>query len=167
MTTSLDSAIPKDSWTLYWHPSEGRDWSIGSFLSFGTMKTWRQFFTIMEAIKLDTLSNGMFFLMRDPIPPLWENCNNVYGGAYSFRVPKPSAGSAFEHYAIATMLSSSMADPENVINGLSISQKKTYNIIKIWNTNSGKFKRPDDILCLLPPMKSSDVLYTPFTEKKM
>jgi len=167
MASSLDSAIPETSWTLYWHPSEGRDWSISSFTNFGTMKTWRHFFTVLEALKLDTLSEGMFFLMRDPIPPLWENCNNVYGGAYSFRVPKHSAGTAFEHYAIAAMLSSSMTDPTNTINGLSISPKKTYNIIKMWNTNSGKFRKPSDMMCLLPDMKTGDVLYTPFTEKKM
>jgi len=167
MAFSLDSPIPETSWTLYWHSSEGRDWSIGTFTSFGTMKTWRDFFTILETLKLDALSDGMFFLMKDPIPPLWENCNNIYGGAYSFRVPKHAAGAAFEHYAIAAMLGQSMGNATNTINGLSISPKKTYNIIKLWNTNSGKFRRPDDMLCLLPSMVSSEVLYTPFTDKKM
>jgi hypothetical protein len=49
----------------------------------------------MIALKTATLTDGMFFLMRNGIPPLWENANNVYGGAYSFRIPKARAGDAF------------------------------------------------------------------------
>jgi len=163
----LDSPIPKTSWSLYWHSSEGRDWSIRSFTSFGAMKTWREFFTTLDTLKLDTLSDGMFFLMQDPIPPLWENCANVYGGAYSIRIPKHSAGAAFQHYAIAAMHSECTTDPANVINGLSISPKKGYNIVKLWNINSEKYKRPEDLMCLLPDVKTSEVLYTRFTDKKM
>jgi len=131
------------------------------------MGTWRTLFSVMDNLKVDTLSEGMFFLMRDPIPPLWENCKNIYGGAYSFRVVKKEAGEAFLTYAIAAMLGAIVTDPANMVNGLSISTKKTHNIIKVWNSDSAKYRSPTDLFKLLPDMKTEEVLYTPFTEKRM
>ena len=161
----LDATFPP--WTIYYHSSNESKWGIGTFQTTGPMNTWRKFFSIIEELKADTFSDGMFFLMRDPIPPLWENCNNVYGGAYSFRVIKKDAGEAFVSYGIAAILGLLTTDTANTINGISISTKKTHNIIKVWNTNSAKHRSPTDLFKLLPDMKTEDVLYTPFTEKKM
>jgi hypothetical protein len=169
----LDSTIPTGPWTLYYHPSEGRDWTLPSFTSFGVMKSWREFHTVIAQLEERTLTDGMFFLMRGAIPPLWENCANVYGGAYSISVVKDDAGHIFVEYSIAAMLNSSMTDTKNVINGLSISPKKnhrgeiTHNIIKLWNTNAAKYSNPADIVKLIPGMMAEDVRFTPFTEKKM
>lgn len=169
MSVSLESPIPSGEWTLYWHSSEGRDWTPRSFTNFGSMKLWKDFFAVTKKLTPDALSDGMFFLMRDPIPPLWENCANVYGGAYSFRIVKREAGEAFILYAIAMMMETITTDKANKVNGMSISPKKphTYNIIKIWNTDSATYKKPADLLKLIPEMKTEDILYTLFTDKKM
>ena len=121
----------------------------------------------MDSIGESTISDGMFFLMRNTIPPLWENYQNVYGGAYSFRIVKHEAGKAFIEYAIAAMVKAAAINEKNNINGLSISPKKGHNIIKVWNTDSTVYKHPDDLIKLIPGMKSEDILYTPFTSKKM
>jgi hypothetical protein len=131
------------------------------------MGTWRTLFSVMDNLKVDTLSEGMFFLMRDPIPPLWENCKNIYGGAYSFRVVKKEAGEAFLTYAIAAMLGAIVTDPANMVNGLSISTKKTHNIIKVWNTDSKAFKSKSDLVIHHSEVLESETIYTPFTDKKM
>ena len=164
---SLDTPIPSGYWTLLWHTSEGRDWSEPSYTSFGKMTTWREFFTVIAALKMDTLSDGMFFLMRNGIPPLWENCANVYGGAYSFRIAKAKAGSAFVRYAVAAMLNEVATDGRNVINGLSISPKKTHNIVKVWNSDCKTFRSKTDLVQHHPEVLAEETIYTPFTEKKM
>jgi len=164
---SLDEKIPSGLWTLLWHPSEGRDWSLASYTSFGEMRTWREFFSVMIALKTDTLTDGMFFLMRNGIPPLWENANNVYGGAYSFRIPKARAGTAFIRYAVAAMINEVTKDSKNIINGLSISPKKTHNIIKVWNTDCAAFKNKADLNIHHSDVLVEETIYTPFTEKKM
>ena len=164
-TMSLDTPLPP--WTLYYHSSNEPKWGIGTFENLGPMGSWSSLFQVLEGLKVDTLSEGMFFLMRDPIPPLWENFKNIYGGAYSFRVVKRDAGEAFVTYAVAAMLGSIMSDPANVVNGLSISTKKTHNIIKVWNADSAKYRSPSELYKLLPDMKTEDILYTPFTEKRM
>jgi len=162
---SLDTSFPP--WTLYYHSSSEPKWGIGTFQNLGSMSTWRSFFNVMDGLKVDTLSDGMFFLMRDPIPPLWENCRNIYGGAYSFRVVKKDAGEAFITYAIAAILEAIVTHPTNVVNGLSISTKKTHNIIKVWNSDSAKYRSSTELFKLIPDMKTEEVLYTPFTEKRM
>jgi hypothetical protein len=167
--TELTSNTPIQSGphSLYWHASEGRDWSLPSFKSLESMKTVGDWHARLGELGVDSLSDGMFFLMRDPIPPLWENAKNVYGGAYSFRILKRDAGKAFETYATAMMDGNVTVDPANRINGLSISPKKTHNIIKVWNTDSSAFNKPSDLLKLWPDMVLEDILYTPFTQKKM
>jgi len=164
---TLDTLIPSGYWTLLWHPSEGRDWSLASYTNFGQMRTWRDFFTVIVALKADTLSSGMFFLMRNGIPPLWENAANVYGGAYSFRVLKAKAGTAFVRYAVAAMIQEVTKDERNIINGLSISPKTTHNIIKVWNTDSKTFKNKTDLHTHHPDVLVDETIYTPFTDKKM
>ena len=164
---TLDTPIPSGFWTLFWHSSEGRDWSPASFTSFGEMKTWRDFFAIMNHLKVDTLTDGMFFLMRNGIPPLWENCQNVYGGAYSIRILKARAGPCFVRYAIAAMIGNLAKDSKNIINGLSISPKTTHNIIKIWNTDRVAFKSNTDLIIHHPDVLDEETVYTRFTDKKM
>ena len=165
---NLDTPIPSGpSWSLYYHPSDEPKWGLATFINAGSMKTWRDVLILTETLGVDKLSDGMFFLMRDPVPPLWENSKNIYGGAYSFRVPKKEAGQAFVDYAIAAMTKQIMTDPANFVNGMSISSKKTHNIIKIWNTNATTYSSPSDMLVLIPGLRTEDVLYTPFTDKRM
>jgi len=166
MAASITTPLAK-SHTLYFHKQEETKWNMASFTECGRSATIADFLKLTEALKIDTLSDGMFFFFRDPIPPLWENCNNIYGGCYSFKVVKRDAGKAFSDYAIALMLNRITSDPANTINGISISPKKTHNIIKVWNSDSKTFSSPADLLKLIPDLKMEEIIYTPFTDKKM
>jgi hypothetical protein len=164
---NVDSAIPTGSWTLYFHSPEETKWSLNTFISLGSMKTWRDFWTIIELLKDDTINDGMFFMMRDPSPPLWENHQNIRGGCYSFRCQKKDATTIYLNYIIASMLGIICDDSSNVINGISISPKRGFNIIKVWNTNAQTFNSPTNINKNIRNIVEGDVLYTPFIQKKM
>ena len=166
MSATLDTPIPT-SWTLYFHAQDDNKWNLASFIKVGTVTTWREFWSLIEELKVETISEGMFFFMRDPIPPLWENHQNIRGGSYSIRVQKKDAGDVYVTYAIGAMISQMCKDTSNQINGISISPKKGFNIIKIWNIDAGKHKNPTDIHLLCKEIKQEDVMYTPFVEKKM
>ena len=129
------------------------------------MKNWRDFWTIVEALKPESLSDGMFFMMRDPSPPLWESSQNIRGGCYSFRYPKKDAHDIYLNYIIAAMLGS-ITSPDNRINGITISPKRGFNIIKLWNTDAQKFNNTSDIDSNLLS-REGDIIYTPFIQKKM
>ena len=60
-----------------------------------------------------------------------------------------------------------MNNPLNKVNGVSISPKKNFNIIKIWNTNAETFNKITDIKHLVKDLKVDDFMYTPFHQKNM
>ena len=159
---NLESSIPSGSWTMYFHSPEETKWTLNTFISLGPMKTWLDFWNIIDALKIESLSDGMFFMMRDPSPPLWESSHNIRGGCYSFRYPQKDAHDTYINYMIAAMLGS-INSPDNRINGITISPKRGFNIIKLWNTDAQKFYSPSDIN--IP--SNDEVIYTPFIQKKM
>jgi hypothetical protein len=164
---NLDSAIPTGSWTLYFHSPEETKWTLNTFISLGAMKTWRDFWTVIDTLKEVALSDGMFFMMRDPSPPLWESHQNIRGGCYSFRCQKKDAADIYLNHIIASMLGSLAGHPENRINGISISPKRGFNIVKVWNTDAQKFNHPSNINTSFSTIRESDIMYTPFVQKKM
>ena len=162
----LDSAIPTGSWTLYFHSPDETKWTLNTFISLGAMKTWRDFWMMMDGLQIEHLSNGMFFMMRDPSPPLWESHHHIRGGCYSFRCQSTDAPDIYVNHIIAVMLDH-LTDPANQINGLSISPKRGFNIIKAWNNNAATFHKPSDLNTTFSTIREGDNIYTPFFQKKM
>lgn len=140
---------------------------MNTFVSLGSMKTWHQFWSIMEVLKTESFSDGMFFLMRDPAPPLWESHYHIRGGCYSFRCQKKEAADVYLTYSIAAMLGGAATSDDNKINGISISPKRGFNIIKVWNTDAQKFSQPSTLCTSISTVKESEIIYTPFVQKKM
>jgi hypothetical protein len=66
---------------------------------------------------------------------------------------------------IASMLNV-VSSAENRINGLSISPKRGFNIIKVWNADAQKFSQPSN-LHAVSNIRESEIIYTPFLQKKM
>lgn len=164
---ALDSAIPSGSWTLYFHSPEESKWTLTTFISLGSMKTWKDFWTVTDALGSDAFTEGMFFIMRDPIPPLWENHQNIRGGYYSFRCQKRDANDSYLNYIIAAMTNQLTKNATNQINGISISPKRGFNIVKVWNQTSVQYNKPTDLVYGIAPVIESDVIYTPFVQKRM
>jgi hypothetical protein len=164
---NLDSSIPTGPWTLYFHSPEETKWTLNTFINLGSMKTWYDFWSVIETLKVESLSDGMFFMMRDPSPPLWESHQNIRGGCYSFRCQKKDAADIYLNHMIAAMINGLSGYLENRINGISISPKRGFNIIKVWNTDAQKFNNPSNINTTLSIIREADIMYTPFVQKKM
>jgi hypothetical protein len=164
---TIQTPIPTGSWTLYFHAAEETKWTLNTFIKIGTMTTWNHFWAIMDALNIDSFSDGMFFMMRDPSPPLWESHYHIRGGCYSFRCHKKNAANIFVDYVIASMINCASTNPENYINGLSISPKRGFNIIKVWNGDSQKHNRVNEINTELNSVQAADIIYTPFVQNKM
>ena len=163
---NIDSLIPTGTWTMYFHSPEETKWTLNTFVTLGPMKTWRDFWGIIDTLKSESLSEGMFFMMRDPSPPLWESSHNIRGGCYSFRYQKKDAHDVYINCIISAMLGS-LTNNKNHVNGITISPKRGFNIIKVWNTDAQKFNNSSDIDTNFSSIREGDVLYTPFVQKKM
>jgi hypothetical protein len=165
-SATLDTLIPTGSWTLYYHPNNETKWTLSSFIRIATVSTWGEFWTLMNTIGTDNLHRAQFFWMRDPIPPLWENKDNIRGGNYSARVGDIDVGEVFIRYAITMMLGELAYDTANLMNGISIAPKKGFAIVKFWNNRADMFSSINDIHTLHKSVTASELMYTPFTQKK-
>ena len=71
----------ENNWTLWYHDPDDKRWSIESYKKVGYITTLEEFLTYYDSI--DSFISGMFFLMKDDIPPIWEDPININGGIYS------------------------------------------------------------------------------------
>ena len=126
-----------DIWSLYFHDPYDMNWENSSYKFISIISSVNDFVNIYIYFK-ELLSKGMFFLMREHITPRWEDENNKKGGCFSYKIYKNELNENLfnmcskilgETFGKNDMLS------EN-INGLSISPKKNYYIIRIWIKNN-------------------------------
>jgi hypothetical protein len=99
-----------------------------------------------EAIPEYLLYNCMFFCMKSGIAPMWEDAKNRDGGCFSYRVANTDVSTAWRKL-LATMCANSLttgAKYESHINGITISPKKRFSVIKIW-MDTCSFQNPDII----------------------
>ena len=89
---------------------------------------------------LPLVTEGMFFIMRDNIFPNWEDPSNRMGGCLSFKISSTNVISEWKNIFLKCILDELLKDNNDKINGLSISPKKEFNIIKIWFSESIEYK---------------------------
>jgi len=92
----------------------------------------------MEGVlQINHLQNGMFFLMREGIFPNWEDPDNTEGCCVSFKVPGETITQEFCKVVLSCITEDILQDPTEFeeLNGISISPKKEFNILKLWMRN--------------------------------
>ena len=75
--------------------------------------------------------------MKDGIFPNWEDPDNRLGGCLSFKVYSKDIIEEWNNLLLRCITNNILEGNENEINGISISPKKEFNIIKIWFRNDG------------------------------
>ena len=101
--------------------------------------------------------------MRKDIKPMWEADENINGGCISFKIYKKNIYPCWNqlcNFLIGENILQEKTDWEKV-NGISISPKKTFSILKIWfsdkNINETKFSNKMDLF------KYEDAIYKAHT----
>ena len=167
--TSVSASFPSSagSWSLYFHDPEDTTWSPESYKKIGTFTSYTDYWATLKHIGDDRFLSGMYFLMKDPYLPLWEHRTNIHGGSYCVKVPEAYAQETFHRYSAAAVLGLITQDPANAIIGVTISPKKGFHILKLWNLNSKLYNKPTEINVYGEGMKIADVLYRPHVDQKM
>lgn len=168
-TASDDPKFLQDVWTLYFHDPENTDWTLGSYLRVCDISTIEDYW-VMAASIAAFLSRGMFFVMREHVFPCWDDKSNITGGCLSLKVPKQDLPRCWEHIMKHVLGESLLARPSegsdeeemwSVVNGVSVSPKRYFCIIKLW-------LRCDAFTCRadfnLPPFYTGEVLYRANTD---
>jgi len=171
----MEDKFPTGSWTLYYHASREKRWTLDSFEKIAMVKTAGEVLSIYKELG-EKIKCGMYFWMRESIPPLWENFQNIRGGSYSLRGSGDEGIKLFKLYSLGMMMNLISVNKDDLMNGISISpklqgfgpqQKVGYFIVKIWNRDSDKFKTKSNLILLNENLSYDDVIYTPHVEKKM
>jgi len=146
-------------WTLWYHNPNNNNWGLDSYRDIIFFNTIEEFWNIYKYPIKDTtdtsdtsseqneillnmdsnyitpnlIQNGMFFMMREYIRPIWEDDQNCMGGCRSYKVDKKDVYRVWVELS-ARIIGMNIVEDEHwdMINGISISPKKTFSIIKIW-----------------------------------
>ena len=153
-------------WTLYYHNPNSNDWSNASYrriLQFHSVEAFCAYYKEME---FEECAQGMFFLMRGDIMPTWEDAHNKNGGCWSFKVSLEHFFYVWKHLS-ALLVGETLSSKPLLLNGISVSPKRGFCIVKLWNHDSALNKT--DVLKLEKVDYLEDngpALYTPFHTKK-
>ena len=159
----------QDVWTYYFHDPEDSNWNHDSYIRLGDVCSAEDFWEY-HAATAKYINRGMFFVMREHVYPCWDDKYNITGGCMSMKVLKDDLPAFWEHLLVH-MLGERLllhntedddgGDTWSVINGISVSPKRCFCIVKLWLRNE---RFTDKRAFRLPDSYSGEVLYRTNTE---
>ena len=151
-----------DLWSIYFHDPYDIYWDEKSYKFISTINSVEEFVAIFYAFK-ELFYKGMFFIMRDHIMPRWEDEHNKNGGCFSFKVSKICLEDKF--FEVCSQILGETIGISNEfsanVNGISISPKKNYYIMRVWLSNN-KFASKNNYIFSIP--KFSTLMYKSHSE---
>jgi len=128
------------NWCLWYHSINDTNWKKNSYKNLYTLKNLYDIKSLNDTIGKIHLQNGMFFLMRENIFPTWEDPDNREGCCISFKISSNILKEEWDSIMNLVLIEDILKDKENseYLNGISISPKKEFNIIKLWLRGDGE-----------------------------
>jgi hypothetical protein len=134
------SSLPQNNdlhgkWDLYYHLPNDKNWDLSSYkYIMKNIQTVEQLIAINEALPEKIVKHCMLFVMRSGITPMWEDVHNRKGGCFSFKVLNKQVPDVWKTLFYAICGESLCIDKNNSlnINGMTVSPKKNFCIIKVW-----------------------------------
>ena len=137
----MESLHPLNStWILWYHMPSDKNWGKESYIKVYEITTIEDYWRIYNHLSPQHFENGMYFLMRKDIFPLWEDAQNRNGGCWSLKIDKKTIYKSWTELSIALLGETLMQEEKNYIyiNGITVSPKKGFCILKIWNSDKNK-----------------------------
>ncbi|ADX06074.1 putative eukaryotic initiation factor 4E family [Organic Lake phycodnavirus 1] len=124
-------------WTFYIHLQNTNDWTYESYYKIYKCESLQSVVAIHKSLGGELLKKSLVFLMKDNIQPLWEEPNNRNGGSFSFKIHNKDIEHVWKQILYHMIGGELVKDKEILshLNGISVSPKKTFCILKIWMDN--------------------------------
>ena len=122
-------------WNLYYHLPHDKNWELSGYtIIMSKIDKIEQVISLNETLHETIVKNCMLFVMRDGVTPMWEDPRNRNGGCFSYKVINKSVPEVWKNLFYLLCGESLCENIENMkhINGITISPKKNFCIIKIW-----------------------------------
>jgi hypothetical protein len=135
-------------WNVYYHLPHDKNWELSSYkVIMDNIDTVDKVIAMNENIPENIIKHMMLFVMRDGITPMWEDPKNRNGGCFSFKVINKQVYGVWKtlFYAMCGETLCIDKNKHKLINGITISPKKNFCIIKIWLENCS-MQDPDSII---------------------
>tara|TARA_B110001450_G_scaffold256463_1_gene287075 strand:- start:5921 stop:6454 length:534 start_codon:yes stop_codon:yes gene_type:complete len=126
-----------DKWTLWAHLPHDTNWNINSYKKIITFDSVESIVALYKEIPENMVKNCMLFLMRDGIVPTWEDKRNKNGGCFSYKINNKYVTNIWKRLSY-NLVGENLTDNLDLlpnINGITISPKINFCIIKIWISN--------------------------------
>lgn len=124
-----------DKWKLYYHLPQDKNWDVSSYsVLMDNIDNAEKVIALNEFIHDNVIKNCMLFVMRVGITPLWEDPRNRNGGCFSYKIANkfvPEVWKKLFYLLTGETLCNNISNSKH-INGITISPKKNFCIIKIW-----------------------------------
>ena len=121
-----------NSWNIWVHSLKSNNWDISSYIHYYSIHNFIDFWKIYN--NFPNIHNYSFFLFKNNIKPIYEDINNINGGYFSIKISNKNAFYLWLNLSI-DLLTLNLNNNINIINGLSITKKSYFFIIKIWISN--------------------------------
>jgi hypothetical protein len=147
-------------WDLYYHLPHDKNWDLSSYKSImSKISTVEEAIAINESLPENVVKYSMLFAMRSGITPMWEDPKNRSGGCFSFKVINKQVPEVWKALFYALCGETLFIDKENNkhVNGITISPKRSFCIIKIW-LDSCSFQDPN-IIIDIPNLQKQGCLF--------
>ena len=147
-------------WTLWYHEADCQDYSLESYMQVSQVGTPAEFWSVVDAIPKEAFENGMFFFMKKGVRPTWDSPENERGGAWSKKIDASYTHETFIDMMVHCVLGKLLQTHKETLQGITLSPKGSFHILKIWNSasnlNDRKFITQASRLRI-----GDDVTYTP------
>jgi hypothetical protein len=134
-----------NDWSCWIHYQNDNEWTLESYKHIAKFSYLKEITLFIENLHESIIKKTMVFFMKDSILPLWETEDNIDGGCFSYKISNNNIVDIFK-ILLYKIVGNTLIDDENInlnINGISISPKKNFCIIKIWMKKMGCFDNFD------------------------
>lgn len=147
-TMSSEHHSLETKWVLWAHLPHDTDWSMKSYKKIYEFSTVEEIISIYANLPPKLVVNCMLFLMRSGISPTWEDPKNRKGGCFSYKLNNKNVPDCWRKisYNICGESLSNNIKLQKTLNGITISPKKNFCILKVW-TSTCEFQDPKLIKC--------------------
>ena len=127
----MDYNLSED-WKFWYHSIKDNNWNKESYNDLIDINILFDYHLIENTFKQNHYQHGMFFLMKKDIFPNWEDPSNRTGGCMSFKVKSTNILNEWNELILRCLTKNIMSENNELINGISISPKREFNIVKVW-----------------------------------
>ena len=136
-----------NNWTCWIHYQNDNIWTLDRYQNITTLTNLKDAILFIENLDENIIKKTMLFFMKDSILPLWESEDSINGGCFSYKISNINIVNIFK-ILLYKIMGNTLSNDEktlNNINGISISPKKNFCIIKIWMRNKNIIESYDYI----------------------